>query len=200
MTAVLTRFNALRDLIPHKDKMDKATFLQQTVEYIKQLQAVMHQLLAMGAIKSLPEETQWSIRLLLPRKTEDVNIPAPPPAAPVQMPSAVQQMPAPTPVPGNPPASAMMASPAQYLPYLLQQPQGQPQQQQPQQVPQGQGQGMMNQGQLQVRPDSLAGGSFDAGHNSCKYSRTASALISDSSHWPDFVTVLQNCNVRLYCK
>ena len=54
--------------------MDKATFLQQTVEYIKQLQAVMHQLLAMGAIKNLPEETQWSIRLLLPRKTEEVTI------------------------------------------------------------------------------------------------------------------------------
>ena len=32
------RFNALRELIPHKDKMDKATFLQQAVDYIRQLQ------------------------------------------------------------------------------------------------------------------------------------------------------------------
>jgi hypothetical protein len=32
------RFLALRELIPHKDKMDKATFLQQAVEYIRQLQ------------------------------------------------------------------------------------------------------------------------------------------------------------------
>ncbi len=31
-------FLALRELIPHKDKMDKATFLQQAVEYIRQLQ------------------------------------------------------------------------------------------------------------------------------------------------------------------
>lgn len=149
MPCVLYRFNALRDLIPHKDKMDKATFLQQTVEYIKQLRAVMHQLLAMGAIKNLPEDTQWSIRLLLPRKTEDVNIPAPQ-AAPVQMPSTLQQLPASSAVNGNPPSSAMMASPAQYLPYLLQQPQ-QPQTQPPQQQqPQQQQQAMLNQGQMQV--------------------------------------------------
>lgn len=34
------RFNALRELIPHKDKMDKATFLQQAVDYIRQLQVM----------------------------------------------------------------------------------------------------------------------------------------------------------------
>ena len=34
----VSRFLALRELIPHKDKMDKATFLQQAVEYIRQLQ------------------------------------------------------------------------------------------------------------------------------------------------------------------
>ncbi|KAK9847003.1 hypothetical protein WJX84_009865 [Apatococcus fuscideae] len=135
-------FNALRDLIPHKDKMDKATFLQQTVEYIKQLQAVMHQLLAMGAIKNLPEDTQWSIRLLLPRKTEEVSIP-PPSAVPAQVTAAAQQTPASGNVAANPAASAMMNS-AQYLPYMLQQhqPQQQPQQQQPA--------SMMGQTQMQV--------------------------------------------------
>lgn len=35
------RFNALRELIPHKDKMDKATFLQQAVDYIRQLQVIL---------------------------------------------------------------------------------------------------------------------------------------------------------------
>lgn len=35
------RFNALRELIPHKDKMDKATFLQQAVDYIRQLQVLL---------------------------------------------------------------------------------------------------------------------------------------------------------------
>ncbi|KAL0051858.1 hypothetical protein WJX82_003338 [Trebouxia sp. C0006] len=63
-------FLALRELIPHKDKMDKATFLQQAVEYIRQLQAVMHQLLSMGAVNGLPEDLQWAIRMLLPRKEE----------------------------------------------------------------------------------------------------------------------------------
>ena len=34
------------------------------------LQAVMHQLLSMGAVNSLPEDIQWAIRMLLPRKEE----------------------------------------------------------------------------------------------------------------------------------
>ena len=104
--------------------MDKATFLQQAVEYIRQLQvcfqyaqcrfqvmilvyvlcsirpnsfiacfcpnaqassitqmfgshlhyvamqAVMHQLLSMGAVNGLPEDIQWAIRMLLPRKED----------------------------------------------------------------------------------------------------------------------------------
>ncbi len=33
------RFEALRDLIPHKDKLDKAAFLRKTIDYIRQLQA-----------------------------------------------------------------------------------------------------------------------------------------------------------------
>lgn len=39
--SVCYRFNALRELIPHKDKMDKATFLQQAVDYIRQLQVML---------------------------------------------------------------------------------------------------------------------------------------------------------------
>jgi hypothetical protein len=32
------RFDQLRELIPHRDKLDKASFLLQTVDYIRQLQ------------------------------------------------------------------------------------------------------------------------------------------------------------------
>ena len=41
------RFDQLRDLIPHKDKLDKAAFLQKTIDYICQLQ-VLHDLLVFG--------------------------------------------------------------------------------------------------------------------------------------------------------
>jgi Helix-loop-helix DNA-binding domain len=34
------RFDQLRDLIPHKDKLDKAAFLQKTIDYICQLQVL----------------------------------------------------------------------------------------------------------------------------------------------------------------
>ncbi|KAL3140580.1 hypothetical protein ABBQ32_005155 [Trebouxia sp. C0010 RCD-2024] len=94
-------FNALRELIPHKDKMDKATFLQQAVDYIRQLQAVMHQLLSLGAVNSLPEDLQWAIRMLLPRR-QDVTPPAPEAA--------------------TKPADALchIVPPTAYLPYMLQ--------------------------------------------------------------------------------
>ena len=36
--SVLQGFGALRELIPHKDRMDKAALLMQGVEYIKQMQ------------------------------------------------------------------------------------------------------------------------------------------------------------------
>ena len=35
---MLQGFGALRELIPHKDRMDKAALLMQGVEYIKQMQ------------------------------------------------------------------------------------------------------------------------------------------------------------------
>lgn len=38
---VRRRFDALRELIPHRDKLDKASFLFQTVEYIGQLQVLL---------------------------------------------------------------------------------------------------------------------------------------------------------------
>ena len=37
------RFDQLRDLIPHKDKLDKAAFLQKTIDYICQLQVAAGQ-------------------------------------------------------------------------------------------------------------------------------------------------------------
>ena len=37
-TWLCRRFDQLRELIPHRDKLDKASFLLQTVDYIRQLQ------------------------------------------------------------------------------------------------------------------------------------------------------------------
>lgn len=140
--------------------MDKATFLQQAVEYIRQLQvgytacacftllsmllsqslphqgslsvsplpfkancsstrlccskrcssilhiglqAVMHQLISLGAVRNLPDELQWSIRMLLPRQGDSTKSAS---SEAVQKPveSAFSQM---------VPSSA-------YLPYMLQ--------------------------------------------------------------------------------
>ncbi|KAK9823643.1 hypothetical protein WJX72_004401 [[Myrmecia] bisecta] len=101
-------FTALRELIPHKDKMDKANFLQQAVEYIQQLQTVIRQLLDMGAVSALPEESQWAIRLLVPRKaSEAASAPASTSAAPAPASHAAGG------ITGLPPSSA-------YLPCLLQ--------------------------------------------------------------------------------
>lgn len=61
----------------------------------------MHQLLSMGAINTLPEDLQWAIRMLLPRR-EDA-------AAPV------------TEAPGTPAdALSQIVPPTAYLPYMLQ--------------------------------------------------------------------------------
>ena len=38
--------------------------------YYVAMQAVMHQLLSMGSVNDLPEDIQWAIRMLLPRKEE----------------------------------------------------------------------------------------------------------------------------------
>lgn len=61
----------------------------------------MHQLLSMGAVNSLPEDLQWAIRMLLPRR-EDA-------AAPVQEAAGS-------------PADTMsqIVTPTAYLPYMLQ--------------------------------------------------------------------------------
>ncbi|EIE21885.1 hypothetical protein COCSUDRAFT_56332 [Coccomyxa subellipsoidea C-169] len=89
-------FAALKALMPGQEKMDKATFLNSTVEYIKQLQGVMQQLVTLGVVSKLPEEAQWNIRVLLPRKNEltvaPFTVPAArataPPAAPAVDPAA----------------------------------------------------------------------------------------------------------------
>ncbi|CAL5218448.1 g129 [Coccomyxa viridis] len=60
-------FQALRDLMPAQEKMDKASFLMAAVDYIRKLQDQMQQLLVSGAISKLPEEVQWNVRVLLPR-------------------------------------------------------------------------------------------------------------------------------------
>ncbi|KAK9797073.1 hypothetical protein WJX73_002869 [Symbiochloris irregularis] len=61
-------YNLLRELVPSKDKADKATILLQVVEYIRQTQAVMAQVLAHAPNGQLPEELLWSLRVLLPRE------------------------------------------------------------------------------------------------------------------------------------
>lgn len=72
--------------------MDKATFLQEVVEYVTQLQvmamtaqgfaatrliasenslsqqAAVQQAVTLGSLSTLPEESQWQVRLLLPRQ------------------------------------------------------------------------------------------------------------------------------------
>ena len=61
----------------------------------------MHQLLSMGAINSLPEDLQWAIRMLLPRR-EDAAAPA----------SEAAGTPA--------DALSQIVPPTAYLPYMLQ--------------------------------------------------------------------------------
>ena len=60
----------------------------------------MHQLLSMGAVNSLPEDLQWAIRMLLPRKGETT---APVPEAASKAADALSQI-----------------VPTAYLPYMLQ--------------------------------------------------------------------------------
>ncbi len=45
------------------------------------LQGVMQQLVTLGAVSKLPEEAQWNIRVLLPRKNEPTVAPFTVPAA-----------------------------------------------------------------------------------------------------------------------
>lgn len=40
MTARSARFEELRELIPHKDKLDKAAFLRKTIDYIGHMQVL----------------------------------------------------------------------------------------------------------------------------------------------------------------
>ena len=48
----LLRFNHLRDLIPNKEKLDKAAFLMSTMDYIKQLQVRAAHLQCMTPVQS----------------------------------------------------------------------------------------------------------------------------------------------------
>ncbi|BDA46989.1 probable anthocyanin regulatory Lc protein at N-terminal half [Coccomyxa sp. Obi] len=105
-------FAALKALMPGHEKADKATFLSNTVAYIKQLQGVMQQLVSTGAVSKLPEEAQWNIRVLLPRNSDapvaTFTVPAVRAAAPI--------LPAPVPDPA--------AATATMLSLLLNQPNG----------------------------------------------------------------------------
>ncbi|KAK9840638.1 hypothetical protein WJX81_006158 [Elliptochloris bilobata] len=55
-------YSALRELIPSKEKSDKATFLMAVVQYVRQLQGVLQRLMESGTVSKLPEDLQWSIR------------------------------------------------------------------------------------------------------------------------------------------
>lgn len=70
-------FVALQALLPGKEKVEKAIMLTQAADYIKQLQDLMQQVLACGVSKSLPNELQWNLRMLLPRKGDLAPVPAP---------------------------------------------------------------------------------------------------------------------------
>jgi Helix-loop-helix DNA-binding domain len=70
------RFAALRELIPHKDKLDKAAFLQKTVDYIMQLQVqrLPSWLLSCGACGSGCSELAAELHVSNPHHT---RLPAP---------------------------------------------------------------------------------------------------------------------------
>ncbi len=60
----LFRFEALRELIPHKDKLDKAAFLQKTIDYIGHMQALPWAIMpfsrvATGDCESYVGERTW---------------------------------------------------------------------------------------------------------------------------------------------
>ncbi len=56
------RFNHLRELIPNKEKLDKAAFLMSTMDYIKQLQVI----LSVCIRSSVPPSSPCRVFLLLP--------------------------------------------------------------------------------------------------------------------------------------
>lgn len=61
-------FQALQDLLPGREKVEKAMLLGQAADYICQLQAVLQMLMSSGSMSKLPDNLQWQIRTLLPRK------------------------------------------------------------------------------------------------------------------------------------
>eukprot|EP00884_Botryococcus_braunii_P016647 jgi/Botrbrau1/3666/Bobra.0008s0001.1 len=61
-------FEALRDTIPvGEKKVDKAGFLHEAVNYIRDLQGLLRQCVEVGGLKDLSEDAQWSYRMLLPQ-------------------------------------------------------------------------------------------------------------------------------------
>ena len=68
------------------------------------MQAVMHQLLSMGAVNGLPEDLQWAIRMLLPRKEEAKTAASEATSKTTAAEAALSQL----------------VPPTAYLPYLLQ--------------------------------------------------------------------------------
>lgn len=88
---------------------------------LSETQGVLQQLVTMGAVNNLPEEAQWNIRVLLPRKTETA-------VAPLAVPIARAAVPAPGPAPTDPASATsyllsmlmhhrnQMAAPAQQVP------------------------------------------------------------------------------------
>lgn len=117
-------FNLLRELIPNKEKLDKAAFLMSTMDYIRQLQAVLQQLLEMGVVGSLPEDLQWTIRMLLPKPTPGLcsaqSVPAANQVAPPQRPMALPLQLTNTSGGHSLPASCSTASPANSPSTILQ--------------------------------------------------------------------------------
>jgi hypothetical protein len=78
--AILCRFDELRKVIPTEDtKVDKAAFLHISVDYIRNLQTLLQRAIDEGALDTLSEESQWALRMLLPRWDPHSACPKPAP-------------------------------------------------------------------------------------------------------------------------
>ena len=71
---MLQGFGALRELIPHKDRMDKAALLMQGVEYIKQMQVGICLVDRSIMTGTAQRQLDWWNLLLLRRMLQRVTV------------------------------------------------------------------------------------------------------------------------------
>jgi hypothetical protein len=111
--AISCRFDELRKVIPTEDtKVDKAAFLHISVDYIRNLQALLQRAIDEGALDNLSEESQWALRMLLPRWDPHSACPKPAPYPKVAAASQLASDDMTAPYPKVSTASHLAAAPA----------------------------------------------------------------------------------------